>query len=459
MTPSDTIIAVATPPGLGALALVRISGSQAIIWTDKIFRGTLLSAAKSHTIHYGQLVGHNEEIIDEVVVFLFKKPKSYTTEDVVEISCHGSNFIVQKILEEYLHLGARMAAPGEFTQRAFLNGRMDLTQAEAVADLIASRSEASHRLALQQMRGGVSSEITALRKKLIDFASLIELELDFAEEDVEFANRKELLALVEKIDEKIGQLMQSFKLGNAIKEGIVTVIAGKPNAGKSTLLNRLLSEDRAIVSEIPGTTRDTIEEKLNINGIEFLFIDTAGLRSSSDEIEEIGVGKTLEKIAKAAIILYLFDASTTTHEALQAELLALPEKGNDLLVVANKMDRNPYAKVEEFLSPAFREDQFIPISALNNMNIEYLKERLYGLVAQGQVTSESTTISNARHFSALQQTKYHLDKVMQGFESGISSDFIAMDIRQASYNLGEITGEISSEDLLENIFRNFCIGK
>ncbi len=456
---TDTIIAIATPPGEGALALLRISGQNAIRWTDQQFVGAQLSKSSSHTIHFGQLLDHHEQVIDEVLVFLFKGPKSYTTEDVVEISCHGSRYIVQKILEVFLESGVRLAQPGEFTQRAFLHGRMDLTQAEAVADLIASSTEASHQLALQQMRGGVSSEIKELRKKLIDFASLIELELDFSEEDVEFADRKELIALVQGISTSIASLVRSFKLGNAIKEGVLTVIAGRPNAGKSTLLNRLLAEDRAIVSEIPGTTRDTIEEKVNIQGVSFLFVDTAGLRETTDHIEEIGVGKTFEKLRKATIILYLFDASKTTNAELRAELSKLPTGNVELLVIANKMDRNPYAKVEEFISPAFREDQYIPISALNNMNIEYLKERLYELATGGDLNKQSTIISNARHFSALQQTQSHLQKVLEGYAQGVSSDFIAMDIRQAAYHLGEITGEISTDDLLENIFRNFCIGK
>ena len=459
MLSQDTIIALATPSGEGALALIRLSGPRAITWTDEIFIGANLQKSVSHTMHFGEIVDDKQSTLDEVVVMLYKSPKSYTTEDVVEITCHGSRYIIQKILERYIELGARTAQPGEFTQRAFLSGRMDLAQAEAVADVIASTSAASHKVALHQMKGGISSEIKDLRNKLIEFASLIELELDFAEEDVEFADRSALIDLVQKISEKISALMHSFSLGNALKEGIVTVIAGKPNAGKSTLLNRLLAEERAIVSEIPGTTRDAIEEKINLNGVDFRFVDTAGIRSTDDRIEGLGVQKTYQKLRKADIVLYLFDASRTSHAELQSELQSLELIHAHLLVVANKMDRNPYAKAEEFISPAFQAEQFIPISALNNMNIEYLKEKLYEVAVGAQLGLQDTIITNARHYSALKKTKEHLDNVQQSFADNISSDFVAMDIRQATYHLGEITGEISTDDLLDNIFRNFCIGK
>ncbi len=456
---NSTIIALATPPGTGALGVIRLSGPKAFSIVDAIFSGASLKKAKTHTIHFGNIVDQEGQTIDEVLVFLFKGPHSYTGEDVVEISCHGSSYILQNVMERCLEKGATIAQPGEFTLRAFLHGKMDLSQAEAVSDLIASQSAASHKIAIEQMRGGYSDKIGELRNQLIHFAGMLELELDFAEEDVEFADRSELMELVKSTQKTIHALIDSFRLGNAIKNGVVTVIAGRPNAGKSTLLNRLLKEDRAIVSEIAGTTRDTVEEILNIRGINFRLIDTAGIREAQDQIEEIGVRKTMEKIGQASLLLYVFDVAQTTAAEVTRDLRELENKNLSLIAVANKMDLNPYAKAEEFVSPYLKHDDFIPVSAKNDMNIEYLENYLYDLIAGSQLNNESVIVTNTRHIDALQKTDIALQKVLTGFEKQSTSDFIAMDMRQAIYHLGEITGEISTDDLLEHIFRNFCIGK
>ncbi|MEK7254540.1 MAG: tRNA uridine-5-carboxymethylaminomethyl(34) synthesis GTPase MnmE, partial [Bacteroidota bacterium] len=386
--------------------------------------------------------------------------------------------ILQQVLGLFLSKGARLAQPGEFTLRAFLNGKMDLSQAEAVADLIASNSESAHAVAMRQMRGGFSLEIKRLREELIDFASLIELELDFAEEDVEFANRQHLKELVEKIQGIVQSMLQSFKLGNVIKSGVPSVIAGRPNAGKSTLLNALLNEERAIVSPIPGTTRDTIEEVLNIQGIEFRLIDTAGLREAQDQIEAIGVAKTLEKVRQAALLVYVFDVSETKLDEVLADVEGLAQEGVSLLVVCNKMDKNPYFKPEWLANPTdpnipefffsggapnhqspITNHQIITLSALHGMNISYLKEKLYESVILQKINLESPIVTNARHFEALQKASESLGDVLRGLETGVTSDFVAMDIRRALAFLGEILGEVSTEDLLGNIFSRFCIGK
>lgn len=455
----DTIVALATPPGIGAIGVIRLSGPQAIQIVDAVFYGKKLSKQASHTIHFGTIRDEQNLILDEVLVSLFVEPRSYTGENVVEISCHGSNYIIQELIRLFIRSGARAAQPGEFTLRAFLNGQMDLAQAEAVADLIAASSEAAQQVAINQLRGGISNEIKKLRQELIDFASLIELELDFGEEDVEFANRVQLKALVQQLLRFIHKLLESFQLGNAIKEGVITVIAGRPNAGKSTLLNALLNEDRAIVSEIAGTTRDTIEESLNIQGIQFRIIDTAGIREASDAIEAIGVQKTLEKVRQSAVLIYLFDVIKTQPAQLEADLAQLVHPDTQLLVVANKMDLNPYTEYKHYANPHFSADQWIPISAANEMNIEYLKERLYQTVVGNQVSMDSAIISNLRHYDALQKAQESLEAVIQGLENVVTTDFIAMDIRHALAYLGEITGEISTEDLLDNIFSRFCIGK
>ncbi|MCB0704329.1 MAG: tRNA uridine-5-carboxymethylaminomethyl(34) synthesis GTPase MnmE [Saprospiraceae bacterium] len=455
---SDTIVALSTPAGTGAIGVIRLSGAEAIAICDRVFWGKKLANADSHTLHFGT-IKDGERILDEVVVGLFKGPTSYTKEDVVEVSCHGSQYIIQELIQLFIREGARLAMPGEFTMRAFLNGRMDLSQAEAVADLIASSSESAHTIAMQQMRGGVSDEIKKLRQELLDFASLIELELDFGEEDVEFADRTKLKELVAKIQGLLKVLLDSFALGNAIKQGINTVIAGRPNAGKSTLLNILLNEERAIVSDIAGTTRDTIEETLNIKGVNFRLIDTAGLREAQDQIEAVGVEKALAKIKQSAVLIYVFDIIKTQPEEVAADLANLKQDNLHILAVANKMDLNPYTKAEHYTSEFLSEDQFIPVSAINNMNVEYLKERLYEVAIGQGLTEESAIVSSARHYEALRKAQASLADVLKGLTDNIPSDFVAMDIRRALAFLGEITGEISTDDLLGNIFGRFCIGK
>ena len=455
----DTIVALATPPGLGAIGVIRLSGNTAISICNAVFRGKDLSKAESHTIHFGTIRDEVGKIVDEVLVSVFIAPRSYTRENVVEVSCHGSRYIQQQIVELFIRGGARMAQAGEFTMRAFLNGQMDLSQAEAVADLIAAESESAHKIALQQMRGGFSDEITALRQELVDFAALIELELDFSQEDVEFADRTRLIELVHKIQRLLRRLMDSFQLGNAIKNGISTVIAGRPNAGKSTLLNALLNEERAIVSDIAGTTRDTIEEVLNIKGVEFRLVDTAGIREASDQIEAIGVAKTMEKIAASTLLIYVFDVIEMTPDEVKQDLKKLYREGIHTLVVANKMDLNPYTKPEDFASDIVLEKNIITTSAINKMNIEYLKERLYESVISGEVGAENTVVSNARHYDALQGAYASLDAVLTGFDAQIPSDLVAMDIRHALNYLGQITGDVGVDDLLDSIFTRFCIGK
>jgi tRNA modification GTPase len=463
---TDTIVAPSTPPGQGAIALIRISGPNAIEIGDTIFIGKKLQKQESHTIHFGQIVDKDEQMIDEVLLSLFIAPASYTKENTVEITCHGSDYIVQRIIRSAVDQGARIAQPGEFTMRAFLNGQMDLSQAEAVADLIASDSRATHELALKQMRGGYSDKIKALRQELIDFAALIELELDFGEEDVEFADRDKLKKLILDIQKVILELIQSFQLGNVIKNGVSTVIAGRPNAGKSTLLNALLNEERAIVSEIPGTTRDTVEEALNIRGILFRLIDTAGIRRTQNEIEKMGVDRTMEKIQYASVVVYVFDVTEIGPEQLWKNVdmflkgsAALTE-GSSLILVANKMDLNPYIKPEDYYKDELvSKKNLITASAKNNMNIDYLKEKLYTTVVENKSLLDQTIISNSRHYDALQKTNDSLDAVLKGLDEGVTGDFVAMDIRQALHHLGEITGEIYTDDLLDSIFSRFCIGK
>jgi tRNA modification GTPase len=481
-TLSDTIVALATPPGIGAIGVIRLSGTDAIKIADSVFHGKKLEKQATHTIHFGTIRDADDRILDEVLASIFVAPKSYTRENVVEISTHGSPYIQQQIIQLLLSHGARMAQPGEFTLRAFLNGQLDLSQAEAVADLIASSSESSHAMAMQQMRGGFSEQIKILRGQLVNFASLIELELDFAEEDVEFANRDALKALIVDIQSLIKKLLDSFALGNVLKNGVMTVIAGRPNAGKSTLLNVLLNEERAIVSDIAGTTRDTIEEILNIKGVEFRLIDTAGIREATDQIEALGVQKTMEKVSQSAILVYVFDVVETKLDEVINDLHQLMRDDMKTLVICNKMDKNPYFRpqwltnlgdetIPDFyfstnrtpsvfsdISP-ISEEQIITLSAKEGMNIPYLKDALLNLVTEGKVNQESTIVSNARHYEALQKSYQSLDDVLKGMASSVTSDFIAMDIRQALHYLGEIVGEVSTDDLLENIFSKFCIGK
>lgn len=459
---NDTIVALATPQGVGAIGVIRLSGPAAISICESVFatkglKRKSLHDRATHTIHFG-VIHDGDVILDEVLVSLFKAPHSYTAENTVEISCHGSSFIQQQLIQLFLRQGARLATQGEFTLRAFLNGKLDLSQAEAVADLIASNSATSHQVAMQQMRGGFSGQIKTLRQNLIDFASLIELELDFSEEDVEFADRSDLKNLVSTIQRIVQRLIDSFEVGNVIKNGIPVAIVGKPNAGKSTLLNVLLQEERAIVSDIPGTTRDVIEDELNIDGVLFRIIDTAGIRETNDIIESIGVEKTYEQIKLSSIAIYLFDVhEITPHELSDIVKEIEPHLHNSQLVlVANKIDKEDMAYTyREF--EAFKDMIFI--SAKENTGIEQLKAHLVHLFDNRTVNVTETIVTNARHVEALRHTNVALIKVLEGLNHNVTGDFLAMDIRQALHHLGEITGEISSDDLLGNIFSRFCIGK
>ncbi|MEJ8755445.1 tRNA uridine-5-carboxymethylaminomethyl(34) synthesis GTPase MnmE [Pontibacter sp. H259] len=452
---NDTIVAVATASGTGAIAVIRLSGPEAITKTQKVFKGKNLEQQPSHTIHFGTIRDEGK-IVDEVLVSLFKAPHSYTKENVVEISCHGSDYIVQQIVKLLLKHGARLANAGEFTKRAFLNGQFDLAQAEAVADLIASDSALSHEVAMKQMRGGFSQEIKRLRAELVHFASMIELELDFGEEDVEFADRDQLRTLINNIQTIIRELLKSFELGNVIKNGVPTVIVGKPNAGKSTLLNKLLNEEKAIVSDVPGTTRDFIEDEISLGGITFRFIDTAGLRETTDKVEAIGVERTMQKLSQSSLIIYLFDITITTPSEVMAELEELNPKKLPILPVANKID-----EASPVMLTAFDELQdLVKISAAEGANMDALKNALIQKVNLGKLnTQQQTIVTNLRHVDSLNKTYVALDDVLNGLALGMSGDLVAADIRRALYSLGEITGEITTDDLLDNIFTKFCIGK
>lgn len=450
---NDTIVALATPQGVSAIAVIRLSGKDSIRITQQLFSGKNLEAQPSHTLHFGT-IKDGDVIIDEVLLSLFKEPNSFTKENSVEISCHGSPVIVKEIVKVLLKNGARLAEPGEFTKRAFLNGRFDLAQAEAVADLISAETDNARQAALNQMRGGFSKEIERLREELIHFASLIELELDFGEEDVEFAKRDDLRNLILKIQSYLQLLITSFDHGNVIKNGVPTVIAGKPNAGKSTLLNVLLNEERAIVSDIPGTTRDVIEDEMVLGGINFRFIDTAGLRETEDVIEAIGVTRTREQMKKASLILYLFDLATTGLEEIEAEEKHLNELGIPHIKIGNKIDKAS-PELIELLKPK----DFVFISASSKTNIQELKDRILSHFHIRNVKTGDVVVTNLRHYQNLVQTFDSLTRVLDGMEQGITGDFLAMDIRQALHYLGEITGQITTEDLLSNIFGKFCIGK
>lgn len=460
---TDTICALSTPPGIGALAVIRVSGKEALRICSKIFRKlkshttTDLSRLKTHTIHYGEIV-HKENVIDDVVLALFKGPNSYTGENIIEISCHGSQFIQQQILQLLVKQGARLATAGEFTFRAFLNNKFDLSQAEAVADLIASHSATSHHVAIKQMRGGFSTKIKVLRDNLINFASLIELELDFSEEDVQFASKTELQNLIVSMQTIIDKLVRSFELGNVIKNGVPVCIAGKPNAGKSTLLNALLDEERAIVSDIPGTTRDTIEDEIVIEGVRFRFIDTAGIRKATDSIEAQGISRTYEKMKEASVVIYLFDIHELSSSDLHKELEDLKPHLTDaeLIVAGNKIDKEDitYTK-KEFLN--FKDIFFI--SSKEKQNLEELKTKLIDIFDAKANNIPETIITNARHVEALRQTYQALSRVKEGLIQKLSGELIASDIREALYHLGLITGEVSTDDLLQSIFSRFCIGK
>ncbi len=445
----DTICALATGSGIGAIAIVRISGNQAINICNKVFSKNL-EDVKSHTIHFGT-IKNDKELIDEVLLSVFKNPYSFTGEDVIEISCHGSVFIQQQILQLLTKNGSRMANPGEFTLRAFTNGKMDLSQAEAVADLIASESKKAHQIAINQMRGGFSDDLKKLREQLINFASLIELELDFSEEDVEFANREQFNELLLLIKGKLTKLIDSFQLGNVIKNGIPVAILGAPNVGKSTLLNTLVNEDRAIVSEIAGTTRDTIEDVINIEGMQFRFIDTAGLRDTSNKIEIIGIQKALEKAEKAKVIIYLLDA-TADFKAQEKEIKKIKKLQNKMIVVVNKTDLNPN------ICKTLKKKNYLFISAKNKDGIEDLTKTLISII-DTNLSSDETIISNSRHQEELSKTLVEIIAVIEGLNNDISGDLLAINIRQALYHLGLITGEVTTDDLLGNIFSKFCIGK
>ena len=458
----DTIVALATAHGSAAIAVIRVSGPSAISLIEPFFFTRLLkpktlSDKLSHTVHFGLIV-HQDIIIDEVLLTLFKASNSYTGQESIEISCHGSPFIQQQLLSLLLSVGARMAEPGEFTMRAFLNGKFDLSQAEAVADLIASNSAVSHQVAMKQMRGGFSDKIKSLRESLIDFAALIELELDFSEEDVEFANRSDLKKLVAKIYNVIEKLVKSFEVGNVIKNGIPVAIVGKPNAGKSTLLNVLLDDERAIVSEIPGTTRDTIEDELIIEGVLFRFIDTAGIRTTTDIIEQIGVNKAFEAIKKSAIVIYLFDAHTFSCGDLKQEIELLKEHigSSQLLIVANKIDIEDLPDLEnEFLDfPGV-----IYISAKEQRNVDQLKRTLVALFDMRTLDTTDTIVTNARHANSLKNAAKALENILVGLKANIAGDLLALDIRYALDELGNITGQVTNDDLLDSIFTRFCIGK
>jgi len=462
MTHHDTIIALATASGAGAIAVLRVSGPEALNISNTLFKSIHnkdLLNQPTHTVHLGHIVD-DDRVLDEVLVSIFKNPQSYTGEDVVEISCHGSSYIQQEILQVFIRKGCRAAEAGEFTLRAFLNGKMDLSQAEAVADLIASDSAAAHQIALQQMRGGFSSEIKNLREELLNFASLIELELDFSEEDVAFADRKQFEDLLQRIVKVLKYLMDSFATGNVIKNGVPISIVGAPNVGKSTLLNALLNEDKAIVSNIAGTTRDAIEDELIIEGIKFRFIDTAGIRLTDDVVEAIGIEKTFTKMAQSQVIIQLLDASiiskanaTDVLSSVAETKAQYPEK--ETLVVLNKMDLAD----KTLVSKIFSELNPLCMSAKTGEGVELLKTKLLDLVQTGQLRNNDTIITNARHYDALRLALENIQNVQEGLQTGLSGDLLAIDIREALYHFGRITGEISTDDLLGNIFANFCIGK
>jgi len=466
----DTIAAISTAAGIGAIAVIRVSGSKAFEIVNSLFPSKDISSLPSHTLHVG-ILQLEQTVIDEVVVALFKGPKSFTGEDTIEISCHGSSFVQQQVLNACIQKGARLARAGEFTQRAFLNGKMDLTQAEAVADIIASKAvadiiasntKASQKNALHNMRGGFSNELKQMREQLIQFAALIELELDFATEDVEFADRTKFYKLIEELNTATNKLLQSFQLGNVIKNGVSVAIIGKPNAGKSTLLNALLNEERAIVSDIAGTTRDTIEETMNINGVLFRLIDTAGIREHStdvienlgitDVIENLGIEKSLQKMKSADVVLYIFDVLSTTASELQNQVNIFTTESIQYILVGNKADEDNYNNFTGIENIQF-------ISAKQQRGIAGLKEALFKKVVHSSIESENTIITNARHHSVLQQVRQCLHDIKTGLDNGLPSDLLALDIRRCLYFLGEITGEISNEDKLDYIFSKFCIGK
>ncbi len=469
MIHQETIVALASPSGAGAIAVIRISGKNAISIAAAVFQsvsGKDITQQKTHTIHLGHIVDEGKTY-DQVLLSIFKGPNSYTGENVIEISCHGSTFIQQQIIQLLLRKGCKMAQAGEFTLRAFLNGKLDLSQAEAVADLIASDNEASHQIAMQQMRGGFSNEIAHLRQELLNFASLIELELDFAEEDVEFADRTQFKELLSRIELVLKRLIDSFAIGNVIKNGIPVAIVGEPNVGKSTLLNALLNEERAIVSEIAGTTRDTIEDELVIGGIGFRFIDTAGIRETKDVVESIGIKKTFEKIEQAQVVLFLIDSlqliiDNENKVKIEIEKIRNQFPQKPLIVVINKVDKlntENRIKLDSQLSTFNYQLSIIEISAKNKEGIDDLKNQLLSFINNGALRNNETIVTNSRHYDSLLKALEEIQKVNFGMQTNLSSDLMAIDIKQALYYFGEITGEVTNDELLGNIFANFCIGK
>ena len=462
MINQDSIVALATPSGAGAIAIIRISGSDAIAIGNSVFKSIKnkdLTRQKTHTLHLGHIVD-DTKTLDEVLVSVFKGPNSYTGENTIEISCHGSTYIQQQIIQLLLRKGCRMADAGEFTLRAFLNGKLDLSQAEAVADLISSDNEASHQIAMQQMRGGFSNEIAKLREELLNFASLIELELDFAEEDIEFADRTQFHELLNRIEFVLKRLIDSFAVGNVIKNGIPVAIVGEPNVGKSTLLNALLNEERAIVSDIAGTTRDTIEDELVIGGIGFRFIDTAGIRETKDVVESIGIKKTFEKIEQAQVVIFLFDSSEfkVSGLKLKVELEKIRNKFplKPLVIIGNKSDKLTENEIKNLKAEI---PEILMLSAKENIGVEELKNQLLSFVNTGALRNNETIVTNTRHYDSLLKALDEIQKVKFGLETNLSSDLIALDIREALYQFGLITGQVSNDELLGNIFANFCIGK
>jgi len=462
----STICALATS-GSGAIAVIRVSGPDAIGIVERIFKpsseGKVLNQQPPNTIHFGTIC-ENEVIVDEVLLSLFKSPHSYTGEDAIEISCHASIYIQQKILELLISQGAEPAKPGEFTQRAFLHGKMDLSQAEAVADLIAAESEGAHRVALQQLRGGFSEKLKSLRARLLHFISMIELELDFSEEDVEFADRNQLVKLVDEISSLLGELINSFQLGNVLKNGVPVAIIGRPNVGKSTLLNAILNEERAIVSDIEGTTRDSIEDTINLEGITFRFIDTAGIRETADTIENLGIRRTYQKIEQSSIVLLLTEASDDMqiiHRSLEAIRKQMDDGSKQLVVVLNKSDRIGEAVLNEIEQniQLQENERIVAISAEKRENIDGLTKLLLEIVNIGSLKHQDVLISNIRHYNALKSALESLRRVSEGLSSTLPSDLLAQDIREALHYLGEITGEVTTDEILGNIFKNFCIGK
>ncbi len=454
----QAICAIASPHGSGAIAVIRVSGENSIEKVSKIFRpknkNVNIVKSEPYRIYFGEIV-YKRKVIDEVLVSIFKAPHSYTGEDSVEISCHGSEYIQQKIIEVLLNEGIQLAQPGEFTKRAFLNGKLDLSQAEGVADIIASETEAEHRLAIQQLKGGFSKELAKLRERMVHFVSFVELELDFSEEDVEFADRTELKQLIESVHQLLSQLIDSFRLGNVIKKGVPIAIVGRPNSGKSTLLNAILNENRAIVSEIPGTTRDTIEETVNIGGVHFRFIDTAGLRETTDEIEKIGVERAKEKIDSSSIYIYLFDINSLNINEVKSDLKQL-NNNVERIVVANKTDLASKTKLKELKKLSIAD---IYISAKEKEGVGKLKNALLKKVNKNIVNPNGVVVTNARHYEALKKAKEAVERSLDGLNNDLPTDLLTIDIRQAIHYIGEITGEITNDEILGNIFKNFCIGK